>query len=929
MKQNLIIIKVFLILTVINLKSFSAEPSASQVFQESGVSRGLAVIIGCESGTFCVDAAKTGTFYVYGITLDNNSLYNVRKKVLENGVQGLVSVDKFLRFNPLPFASDQVNLLVIDLDLPLLSDVSQAEIDRVTAPYGASYVKKGGVWNLKKKPFPSYMDDWSHYDKNAQNTQISNDKTIKIANSFKWYNLSNDFSEFPRISSGKIVLKTYRANNLGGTGGTLHCLDAFNGIRLWQLPSVTGYARNSNVPLILVNNKVYYPLDGEGKPVSVIDANTGVVLYKLDKGGNFTANCDFPLGGGTGDYSTEMNMMMAISGGKIIQTVNGNIYCLNESDGSLNWTKSLGTKVSIFPTIDTINNRVFVCGGNWVGSGRDFHSNVTTVQCFDLINGNHLWTQNNYGASNLSQVIWNENKLILYNHRTNTSDPVGTGFIGRLNPSNGVVMWSKTLPFGTNSVSRFFVHKDKGYQVYMHALRVYNLETGAELPLSSYATFPPGNLEHMPLPDFAACSAPVIINDWFYNGGGYIDPSKWYCYLSMPGRTFCGYHNIPAHGSLFTLGNGCKCWKMWRGYSAFNSDTLGPSLQKQLDTGSIASFTQIYPEATFMATNTIYKDARTKFVHPFYERKADTLVSGENRYISVNNEHRIDAYAGQNLAWSFHASGRIFSKPILVGDNLYFGATDGYIYCLSKSTGNQKWRYHVAPRQRIATAFSQVESAYPVFGVTHFNGLIYGSAGRMSEIDRGIYVCGLNPSTGTPEKKFNFYLERKWLSIEANWPKVMTAMKLNKNNDPYLMYRNPLINGPVIAIDTLPSFLGIRFFDNAIGTQGKPDGDGGWQVFLFKPDLDGELNIFTMAQIITVTRMGTGRKVQDRQQLSPLGFINEKGHCYMNIRIPGTYTVSLVNASGKTIIKRKIVSNGKTRVDMGMTAPGYYVKYVK
>jgi len=78
-----------------------------------------------------------------------------------------------------------------------------------------------------------------------------------------------------------------------------------------------------------------------------------------------------------------------------------------------------------------------------------------------------------------------------------------------------------------------------------------------------------------------------------------------------------------------------------------------------------------------------------------------------------------------------------------------FGSADGWVYCLDASDGALVWRFAAAPRDRRIGAFGQLESAWPVHGsVLVQNGVAYFAAGRSSHLDGGIYLYGLDATTG-------------------------------------------------------------------------------------------------------------------------------------------------------------------------------------
>ncbi|MBI3287403.1 MAG: PQQ-like beta-propeller repeat protein, partial [Chloroflexi bacterium] len=43
--------------------------------------------------------------------------------------------------------------------------------------------------------------------------------------------------------------------------------------------------------------------------------------------------------------------------------------------------------------------------------------------------------------------------------------------------------------------------------------------------------------------------------------------------------------------------------------------------------------------------------------------------------------------------WSYATQGGVNSSPRVAGGALYFGSTDGHLYCLDASNGNLRWRF--------------------------------------------------------------------------------------------------------------------------------------------------------------------------------------------------------------------------------------------
>lgn len=86
--------------------------------------------------------------------------------------------------------------------------------------------------------------------------------------------------------------------------------------------------------------------------------------------------------------------------------------------------------------------------------------------------------------------------------------------------------------------------------------------------------------------------------------------------------------------------------------------------------------------------------------------------------------------------------------PLVHGDTVFAGSHDGYVYAIRAADGAPKWRYLVAPYHRKMMACGQLESSWPVYGVTPHQGLICASAGLHPEVGGGVHVVGLDPETG-------------------------------------------------------------------------------------------------------------------------------------------------------------------------------------
>jgi hypothetical protein len=86
-------------------------------------------------------------------------------------------------------------------------------------------------------------------------------------------------------------------------------------------------------------------------------------------------------------------------------------------------------------------------------------------------------------------------------------------------------------------------------------------------------------------------------------------------------------------------------------------------------------------------------------------RKPSRSAPDSVPYVAVVNEHRLEAREGDQVAWAFTAEARVSSPPVLHEGHVYFGAHDGYVYCLDEKNGGLKWRFLAAPTHKWMIAF--------------------------------------------------------------------------------------------------------------------------------------------------------------------------------------------------------------------------------
>ena len=104
--------------------------------------------------------------------------------------------------------------------------------------------------------------------------------------------------------------------------------------------------------------------------------------------------------------------------------------------------------------------------------------------------------------------------------------------------------------------------------------------------------------------------------------------------------------------------------------------------------------------------------------------------------------------------WRFVPGGRIDSSPAIYKGLVYFGAADGFIYCLDLSDGALVWKYQAAPALANHMFLERMESTHPVHGnVLVMNDRLYTVAGRSMFTDGGMRFLILDALTGRKIKE--------------------------------------------------------------------------------------------------------------------------------------------------------------------------------
>jgi outer membrane protein assembly factor BamB len=273
-----------------------AGPMAKKILEDTQVSGGMIVVVGCRDGRLTAALGQQGDrFLVQGVDADAAAINKARERLLAAGLNGRVTVDRF-DGKRLPYIDNLVNLIVSED----LGDVPTEEVLRVLCPGGTACVRTGDGWKKTIKPRPDDIDEWTHYMHDASGNAVAQDDVVGPPRRMQWLGSPRYGRHHDRMSSmsacvtagGRIFYvfdETSPASILFPPKWTLIARDAFNGTILWKRPIATWHTHlwplksgPAQLPRRLVSDgeRVFVTLSYDG-PVTILDAVTGETVRLL------------------------------------------------------------------------------------------------------------------------------------------------------------------------------------------------------------------------------------------------------------------------------------------------------------------------------------------------------------------------------------------------------------------------------------------------------------------------------------------------------------------------------------------------------------------------------------------------------------------------------------------------------------------------
>ena len=793
----------------------AAAPTAREIIRATGVSAGLAVVVGTTDGVLEGELTNDGKMLVHGLALSDDAAAKAREHIFGQRLYGLASVSVVNTVKTLPYYDRIVNLLVADLDVLGENSPPSEEIHRVLGYEGVAYLKQGGRWAKTVKPTPPDVDVWTHTLHDASRDGASRDRLVGPPNAVRWINgpAHRERTSGPRLSDGTFVMLAKPARQIARgfyPPVQIWARDVNSGVLLWTdeiAPS--GYPTDQwGESFVAAEGRAYAYRLIPPKPLVLAAWNirTGTLEREFDQSVVLTpapkgSYGRMPVSRDDWDYLRIATV--AVHHGKVIQTWKDSLFVMDARSGNILWRKQAPAG-SWWRYVCVADDALLALRGSASAGGRPWgsHAAVPTfepqgLECFNLADGARRWEFNDFGPEfQLMNGLagYADGRLPLDGHGRDPASNRETVTLMLFDVRRGVPLWK--VP-GQNVGGEWhgLIH---GNQVWCSEARggaaVYSLADG-QVQWKFH------------VPHHQTCGVSALTPRYLINLRIFVPldqpqappPRRGYVnfYTNRSIQNNCRDKINPAYGSVYDLNQECGC----EAYLPANSACYGVPLtavaadSARLQTRGRGALGPVAPQSA-ARTSRIAADwgkpkcaadpwmisyrtehlnwrSRTAPVWRAYERdETEPVLAGDLALVAYVQEHRLAATRGGQEVWNFVAGGRITDAPILQEGRALFACHDGCVYAVNLTDGSLAWRFLAAPADKRLVAFGQVESAWPVFNVVLHEGRLYCCAGRHPELDGGLHLYSLDPATGT----MHWHVKHlRGLATETLTPEVSVA----------------------------------------------------------------------------------------------------------------------------------------------------------
>ena len=753
------------------------------------------VHLGCGDGRLTAELRVNGSYLVHGLDVDAAGVEKARVHMRSKGLYGKVSVDTFDGVH-LPYADSLVNLIVTTDPTCRVPD---EEVLRVLAPNGVAITDKAGtssgIWNQAteigqgfvkiKKPWPSEIDEWSHFLHGPDGNAVARDTAVGPPRHLRWKGLplwDRSHEELGVLNA--MVTAGGRLFYIVDEGSAtsvrlpakwrLVARDAFNGVILWKRdvlswtdnlrPFRTGPAHlNSRV---VATKDVVYATLGLDQPVTAFDAGTGETIRSYP-GTEYTEEIIHDKGVlylvvGTSETDSESyedkESKTANSRGWLHGAFAGDylrrrgepapsskrfVAAVDAKTGTVLWkNESLDAKLVLPLSLVAGNDQVY------------FKSTEAVVS-LDARSGKQVWRTDRKAV--VARFAWAAPTVVFWDDVLLVSDidapdpdrpaPETTKYLVKLtmtrapaprlaayDANTGRELWSTSKDFGFGFHAPVDLFVINGELWNKNGNKAFDVKTGALLKTVN-SQYPRTGMGHTRCHRFKATSKYILRShagvELFSVEDGFVGNNSWV-------RGTCQHGIVPANGLLYVPPHSCACFPMVKlnGLNAIAAEkTAAPQVKdsERLKRGPAYSDRGTAPSAGSPPSSEFW---------PMYRH--DTARTGAAK---------TKVPVSLSPSWQIEIKGRL-TQPVVAGNTLLVASIDEHtVYALESTTGKRLWSF---------TAGGRVDSSPTIYNGRAFFGC---ADGRLYAVDM---------KTGELAWRFNAAPEDTRIHIfgqlESPWP---------------------------------------------------------------------------------------------------------------------------------------------------------------
>ena len=804
--------------------------TARELLKASGVNGGLIVHLNCGDGELTTALRATDAYLVHGLDRDPANVTKARERVLATGKYGKVTIDRW-HGPALPYIDNLANLIVVSGDE---ARVSKEELMRVLAPGGVALAPPSSSLAPLRKPWPTDIDEWTHYLHDADNNAVANDKVVGPPRHYQWLGSPRYLRHHDHLSGLSAMVsakgRIFYIMDLGPRWSvqmppkwTLIARDAFNGTVLWQRPIRKWHAHLWPLKrgpaqlmrrLVAVGDVVYVTM-GVGEPLVALDAAMGKTLrtYKGTEGTEELILADGVL------YllvNPERDAYKALP--------RESVGVLRGAGARWNWDE----RPRQIMAVDAATGRTRWSRESVVApctlaaaAGRVYFHDGDRVLCLAAEDGRDVWASKPIPRWKPMHVLFGPT-LVVHKHvvlfaggEKMDQHRGGKDTMTALDAKTGEKLWTAPHPeSGYASSEDLFVIDGLAWCGMTTNTRYSGVFTGRDLHTGAVVSeFPPDDWQpHMPHHRCHRAKATVNYILPSRTGIEFVDfrakhwiPHHWV-------RGSCNYGIMPCNGLVYAPPHSCACYLLAKltGLNALAPGGQRSAVRSQrsgkLERGPAyeGSIQRPEPSAQDPETWPTYRGNAARSGSTSAAVSAELALSwtadiggklsapvvAEGKLIvsavETHTIHALDASTGER-AWSFTAGGRVDSPPTIWQGRVLFGSNDGCVYCLRVRDGVLAWRFRAARMDQRMVAHEQVESVWPVHGsVLVREGQVYAVAGRAMWLDGGLRMLRLDAETGRqlsetvlgdtyPDTDDNLQRDLQWPNLPVSLPDVLSC----------------------------------------------------------------------------------------------------------------------------------------------------------